>query len=133
METLPILTINFAGDGLPGIALYNRGLYWESHEAWEAVWHTKKGREWAFYQAMIHVAAAMLKMDRQQFVGAHSQLNRSLQRFSVAGPMETGTNDKEFRASTKACRDELLRCGPEGLSEFDRTLYPRVVVAATEI
>lgn len=128
METLPSITIHFATDGLAGIELYNQGLYWESHEAWEAVWHTKKGREWAFYQAMIHVAAALLKINREQFVGAHSQLTRALQRFSVAGPMETGTNDKAFRAGAKACRDELLRCGPEGLGDFNRALYPRVVI-----
>ncbi len=129
METLPEITIKFAEEGRDGIDLYNAGLYWEAHEAWETVWHTKKGREWAFYQGMIHVAAALLKINRQQFVGAHSQLTRSLQRFSVAGPMVTGTNDKAFRAGAQACRNELLRCGPDGLGDFDRSLYPKVIFA----
>src|ERR1043166_6021237 len=91
------LTIDFAQEGLKGIDLFNQGLYWEAHEAWEFVWHKKKGREWAFYQGMIHVAAALLKIDRVQFEGAHSQLSRALERFQVAGPLKTGTNDEEFR------------------------------------
>ena len=128
MATLKSITINFADEGASGIQLFNDGLYWEAHEAWETVWHRKKGREWAFYQGMIHVAAALLKIDREQFPGAHSQLTRALERFQVAGPLVTGTNDEQFRAGAKKCRDEVLRLGPEQLGEFDKALYPRVVI-----
>lgn len=128
-QTLPNIIINFAEQGLEGINLYNQGLYWEAHEAWEFIWHTKKGRERAFYQAMIHVAAAMLKVNRLQFPGAHSQLTKALERFSVSGPLTTGTNDEEFRSKTVACRDELLKLGPENMEEFNRSLYPEIKFA----
>lgn len=126
METLSPLKINFTQEGRKGTDLYNQGLYWEAHEAWEEIWHTKKGREWAFYQAMIHVAAGLLKINREQFEGAHSQLTRAQRRFQVAGPLITGTNDEEFRQKARNCREELLRLGPEKLAQFDRSLYPKI-------
>lgn len=124
MSTLQRLEIDFSQEGLSGIELFNQGLYWEAHEAWETVWHTKKGRENAYYQGMIHVAAALLKICRDQFEGAHSQLTRAMARFQVAGPLATGTNDEEFRTAARACREELLRLGPEHLNTFDRSLFP---------
>jgi predicted metal-dependent hydrolase len=127
-QTLPPLQIAFAHEGKDGIELYNQGLFWEAHEAWEAVWHRKTTRERAFYQAMIHVAAAMLKIDREQFVGAHSQLTRALARFQVAGPLLTGTNDEAFRRATKRAREELLRLGPENLSTFEKNFYPQIMI-----
>ena len=126
METLSRIQIAFSEEGKEGISLYNQGLYWEAHEAWEAVWHKKMGREKAFYQAMIHVAAALLKINRNQFEGAHSQLTRALKRFQVAGPLDTGTNDEEFRQDAKECRNQLLSLGPEGLDYFDKSLFPSI-------
>ncbi|MGH7255066.1 MAG: DUF309 domain-containing protein [Nitrospirales bacterium] len=48
---------------LRGIDLYNFGYWWESHEAFEALWQaagrgTLPGR---FFQGLIHIAAANLK------------------------------------------------------------------------
>ena len=128
METLSQLKIAFALEGKKGIDLFNDGKYWEAHEAWEEVWHKKKGRERAFYQGMIHVAASLLKIHRNQFEGAHSQLTRALKRFQVAGPLETGTNDQEFRQKTEKCRNELLALGPENLEKFDKNLFPKIEI-----
>lgn len=127
-QVLPKIAIPFAEEGRHGIDLYNDGQYWEAHEAWEVIWHKKSGREKSFYQGMIHVAAGMLKINRAQFEGAHSQLTRALERFAVAGPMETGTNDEAFRKRAAACRDEVLRLGPADLEQFDRKLYPVIEI-----
>ena len=46
-----------------GIDLFNHGYYWESHEAWEAVWHAvgRTGRQADFLKSLIKLAAAMVK------------------------------------------------------------------------
>jgi hypothetical protein len=53
-------------DLLRGAELWNRGLYWEAHEAWEGPWraagrHSPAGR---FFQGLILLAAAALKHER---------------------------------------------------------------------
>ena len=49
---------------LYGIDLFNYGYYWETHEAWEDLWHAagRKGITATFLQALIHMAAAGVKM-----------------------------------------------------------------------
>src|SRR2546430_6058218 len=42
-----------------GIELFNRGLYWEAHEAWEEAWTPDRhGPDRGFYKGLIQVAAA---------------------------------------------------------------------------
>jgi len=53
---------------LLGIDLYNLGYFWESHEAFEALWHAagSASLEKQFFQAIIQIAASNLKF----FMGA---------------------------------------------------------------
>jgi uncharacterized protein len=48
---------------LYGIDLFNYGYYWETHEAWEDLWHAlgRIGKTANFLKAIIHLAAAGLK------------------------------------------------------------------------
>ena len=48
-----------------GVDLFNRGLYWEAHEAWEEAWmQDRKGPDGAFYKGLIQVAAGCLHYGR---------------------------------------------------------------------
>ncbi len=55
-----------------GIDLYHQGYLWESHEAWEALWHLtqKNDAEGQFLQGLIQNAAAQLKIHLQQWSAA---------------------------------------------------------------
>ena len=48
---------------LYGVDLFNRGYYWEAHEAWEAFWHAcdKRAAQGLFVQGLIQIAAALLR------------------------------------------------------------------------
>ena len=49
-----------------GIELFNRGLYWEAHEAWEETWMSdRKGPDGGFYKGLIQVAAGCLHYRRR--------------------------------------------------------------------
>ena len=60
-----------ADDPSSGIDLFNRGLYWEAHEAWEHQWvPDRKGPDAAFYKGLIQVAAGCLHYTRHNRRGA---------------------------------------------------------------
>lgn len=44
-----------------GAALFNAGLWWEAHEAWEGPWMSAQGQERQFIQGLILLAAALHK------------------------------------------------------------------------
>jgi predicted metal-dependent hydrolase len=49
-----------------GIELFNRGLYWEAHEAWEEAWTPDRyGPDRGFYKGLIQVAAGCLHYARR--------------------------------------------------------------------
>jgi uncharacterized protein len=54
-----------------GIELFNRGQFWEAHEAWEHEWMPdRKGPEAGFYKGLIQVAAGCLHYRRHNRRGA---------------------------------------------------------------
>jgi uncharacterized protein len=49
-----------------GVDLFNRGLYWEAHEAWETAWMPdRRGPDAGFYKGLIQVAAGCLHYRRR--------------------------------------------------------------------
>jgi uncharacterized protein len=54
-----------------GVALFNQGLYWEAHEAWEEAWTPdRRGPDGGFYKGLIQVAAGCLHYGRRNRRGA---------------------------------------------------------------
>jgi predicted metal-dependent hydrolase len=54
-----------------GVDLFNRGLYWEAHEAWEEAWMPdRRGPDSGFYKGLIQVAAGCLHYTRGNRRGA---------------------------------------------------------------
>src|SRR5215472_17047857 len=60
-----------ADDPSTGVDLFNRGLYWEAHEAWEHEWILdRKGPDSGVYKGLIQVAADCLHFGRHNRRGA---------------------------------------------------------------
>jgi len=69
-------------DYLYGIDLYNYAFWWESHEIFEGLWHraghhTEQG---SFFQALIQVSAAHLKVFMDNHRAARNLLHNGLLR-----------------------------------------------------
>ncbi len=66
-------------DYLRGIDLFNAGYYWEAHEAWEGLWNAcgREGRTALFLQALIGLAAALLKRREGRPAGAAAHARRA--------------------------------------------------------
>jgi hypothetical protein len=62
-----------------GIDLFNHGYYWETHEAWEDLWHAtgRQGKTGNFLKAIIHLAAAGIKAKQGQTNGMHKHAQRA--------------------------------------------------------
>jgi hypothetical protein len=78
---------------LHGIDLYHQGYLWESHEAWEALWHLteKEGVEGQFLQGLIQNAAALLKVHLKQWDGARHLSREAHRRLQFAALHHAGT------------------------------------------
>lgn len=63
-----------------GIRLFNEGLFWEAHEAWEAIWLVAAPPEKQFVQGLIQVAAAWHHVGRSNRKGATRLASRALAR-----------------------------------------------------
>ncbi len=65
---------------LYGIDLYHQGYLWESHEAWETIWHLtqKEDGEGQFLQGLIQNSAAQLKLHILEMEGASNLSQESL-------------------------------------------------------
>ncbi|TSA82566.1 DUF309 domain-containing protein [Deinococcus detaillensis] len=74
-----------------GARLFNAGLWWEAHEAWEGRWLIAAGEERAFLQALILLAAAL---HRRWAYGSLTHRNfDKAQKYLQALPAEYGGVD----------------------------------------
>ena len=65
------------------VQLFNAGYYWESHEAWESLWHAA-GRTGAladFLKGLIKLAAAGVKLREHNWVGVERHSRRAQELF----------------------------------------------------
>lgn len=65
-----------------GAALFNAGLYFETHELLELTWRATEGPERDFYHGIVQAAAAFYHFEKQNLNGARTLLAKSLRRLS---------------------------------------------------
>jgi predicted metal-dependent hydrolase len=84
-----------------GIELYNRGRFFDAHEALEELWRPEKGERRFFLQSLIHFAVAFHHYEQGNFAGAERQLSKGLRKLAGYLPNYQGTH-------TRALYDEGL-------------------------
>jgi O-succinylbenzoate synthase len=113
-----------------GVALFNRGDHWGSHEAWEQAWLVADPPDRAFLQGLIQAAAAMHKLRVQDNPrGACTLLGRALQRLDPLPPEYRGVALAALRTQLDGWRSELEAHGP---TSFDGSLrgLPHIALSA---
>jgi hypothetical protein len=70
---------------LHGIALFNGGYYWESHEAWEYLWHAhrRQGPTADVLKGLIKLGAAGVKIRERQPHGVRIHARRAADLFEA--------------------------------------------------
>ncbi len=69
-----------------GIALFNRGAYFECHEVLEEAWTPERGPRRLFLQSLIHMAVGFYHSERGNPVGARLQLRKGLRKLAAYLP-----------------------------------------------
>jgi hypothetical protein len=100
------------------VALFNRGEYWESHEALEDAWRAT-GSD--FYQGLILYASAFVHARRENAHGVVAQLEKAADRLEGYPSAYLGIDVEGIRRHARRCR-EIVEEGrdPEAGRDGDR-------------
>lgn len=112
-----------------GFDLFNRGYYWEAHEAWEGLWHAcgREGKTADFLKALIALAAAGLKAREGIPAGVEAHTRRAAALLQAVDGGEDGfmgldIGELEASIRTVAGTRPVSRAG--GTVVFPFTLVP---------
>lgn len=113
-------------EALHGLELFNRGEYFESHEALEEAWNkdSTPGRE--LYRAILQVAVAYLQIERGNYNGAMKMFLRMRQWIDPLPEICRGVEVARLRSDARRVYDEILGLGRSRIAEFDRSLFQPV-------
>lgn len=101
-----------------GIALFNRGEFFEAHEVWEAEWTPERGPRRLFLQALIHVTVGAYHATRGNRPGACRQLRKALRKMEPYLPACEGVDTQQLMSGTQ----RLLAAVENG----DAPVFPRI-------
>lgn len=108
---------------IEGIRLFNRGEYFEAHEALETAWRAEPSRIRELYRGILQIAVTYLHITRKNYNGAIKVYGRS-QRWLRAWPeICRGINVGSLQRDAERALREVHRLGPQGLSAFDPALF----------
>ena len=89
---------------LYGVDLFNRGYWWEAHEAWENVWLAagRGTRTGMFIQGLIQIAAAQLKRVMHEDQGAKLLTASGIEKLNICKGQFLGIDIARLTAQAEA-------------------------------
>ena len=112
-----------------GADLFNRGLYWEAHEAWEELWLELEDEPKLLVQGLIQVAAAYYKATVQmQAGGCVRLLVTALQKLEPLPRDFMGVETTRFVPAVRRTLAEAQRWLAGEIAAVDPALLPRVTL-----
>jgi uncharacterized protein len=96
---------------LAGIVLFNRGDFFEAHEAWEALWMETTGPDKKFYQGLIQAAVALCHFCNGNLRGAHKLYHSSRDYMQRYGSPFLGLDQTRFWQEMGTCFAKVLAAG----------------------
>lgn len=93
-----------------GVELFNGGLYWEAHEAWEEAWTPDRhGPDRGFYKGLIQVAAGCLHSTRANRRGTLNKWRGGLAYLRPYLPAHQGLDLAGLVSAIEACLEIVER------------------------
>jgi uncharacterized protein len=105
---------------LAGVLLFNRGDFFEAHEAWEELWMDTAGPDKAFYQGLLQAAVGLCHFCNGNVRGAVKLYHSSRDYLRRYGPGHLGLDLADFGRQMERCFADLL-----ALPEPDRRVEPQ--------
>ena len=105
-----------------GILLFNRGEYFEAHEALEDAWKEVETEDRDLYRGILQIAVAYEHIKRGNYVGAVKIYGRSQKWLTKWPDICQGINIKQLLADARIVMDELQELGADQIAQFDTSL-----------
>ncbi len=115
-----------------GLELFNRGEYFEAHEALEDAWRAEKGEIRYLYQGILQAAVMYLHITRNNHGGATKMFDRCVKLLAPWPDSCRGVDVDELRRDLSAVMEAVTRLGPERLEQFDTSLFKPVRYSTLE-
>jgi predicted metal-dependent hydrolase len=90
-----------------GLEHFNRGDYFEAHEAWEKTWYGREGEEGRFLKGLIQVAVALYHLESGNLNGARKVMGTALGYLKEFGGVRTGVDLAALRQQMDPLLQEL--------------------------
>ncbi|MDW8099038.1 MAG: DUF309 domain-containing protein [Anaerolineae bacterium] len=111
-----------------GLELFNEGAYFECHEVLEEAWIAESRPCRVLYQGILQLAIALYHAENGNFHGAVKMLHRAVGKFRQLPERCQGIDVGSLLQQSHLLQQTLHTLGPERMSEFSRTLIPRIHV-----
>jgi predicted metal-dependent hydrolase len=113
-------------DAIKGLEAFNAGQYYESHEYLEDAWNEDKGSSKEAFKAVLQVGVAYLQIERANYPGAVKMFLRARQWLAPLPDTCRGINFGKLKRDAEHVYQALIKLGPEGIKDFDRSLFQPV-------
>ena len=107
-----------------GLSEYEKGDFFEAHEAWEDLWSDYSISDRRFIQGLIQLSVSFVHLGNGNMVGAKSLLKKCQDKFSDFSGIQRGINLVELTSAIEAV--ELVYEDLKHTSEFDWDLVPNL-------
>jgi uncharacterized protein len=112
---------------IEGLELFNRGRYWEAHEALEAAWRAETGPVRELYRGVLQAGVVYLHITRQNYAGALKVYRRSQKWLTLWPDTCCGIAIGQLQKDLRRAILEMQALGPDRMAEFNRSLLKPVV------
>lgn len=102
-----------------GLEEFNAGEYYECHETLEHAWMDEEGPVRNVYRGILQVGVAYYHIERSNYWAAIKMFLRAIQWLEPLPEICHGIQIGQFRADTRAARQQLERLGPDRIHEFE--------------
>jgi uncharacterized protein len=117
-----------AADFLRGVAHFNRGEFFEAHEAWELVWRETSGPRADFYKGLIQCAVALHHARRGNLEGARRLYHRQKRYLSGFCPTMLGLPVADLLARMDTLFAPILAAKPGEPVTLDLDRIPTIAL-----
>ncbi len=107
---------------IQGMEFFNRGHYFEAHEALEAAWREEPGRVRDLYRGILQVGVVYLHITNQNYPGAIKVYQRCQKWLQPWPETCRGIEVGQLRQDLEAAVQVLQELGPQRMAAFDTTL-----------
>ncbi len=111
---------------LAGVLLFNRGDFFEAHEAWEALWMDTFGTDKAFYQGLIQAAVGLCHFCNGNLRGAAKLYRSSRDYHERYGAAYRGLDLAKFWGEMERCFAAILVADPPARCAVDESAIPEI-------